>query len=53
MISRTSGHSSSSIELSLKYLVFEFVVGAVSSYQSAATVTFEPGSGVLESSTST
>ena len=29
--------------LSLKYLVFEFVIGAVSSYQSAATVTFEPG----------
>jgi hypothetical protein len=38
---------------SLKYLVFEFVIGAVSSYQSAATVTFEPGSGVLGSSTST
>ncbi|MGB8895397.1 MAG: hypothetical protein WCD13_13975 [Pseudolabrys sp.] len=37
----------------MKYLVFEFVVGAVSSYQSAATVTFEPGSGVLGSSTST
>ena len=33
--------------LSLKYLVFEFVIGAVSSYQSVATVTFEPGSGVL------
>ena len=27
--------------LSLKYLVFEVVIGAVSSYQSVATVTFE------------
>ena len=39
--------------LSLKYLVFEFIIGAFSSYQSAATVTFEPGSDVLGLSTST